>query len=180
MIDLNNPKMSFILLSSDKLDDMVSVLYAKNYQIIPIQGYYQGQYEDCVIAFSNIDNDELRKDLVFLLNHFHQDSCVIKYLGETGVKKLFRDGSEKIMDISLYNTDSDNVSYLYNGLSFSFIEQQRYWRPTKKEDFRVGMLVEYLNNNKWYQKTVEDPNSEWDDIWKLLIKYDKVRVASFN
>ena len=42
------------------------------------------------------------------------------------------------------------------------------------------MLVEYLNNNKWYQKTVEDPNSEWDDIWKLLIKYDKVRVASFN
>ena len=154
--------MSFILLSSDKLDDMVSVLYAKNYQIIPIQGYYQGQYEDCVIAFSNIDN------------------CVIKYLGETGVKKLFRDGSEKIMDISLYNTDSDNVSYLYNGLSFSFIEQQRYWRPTKKEDFRVGMLVEYLNNNKWYQKTVEDPNSEWDDIWKLLIKYDKVRVASFN
>jgi hypothetical protein len=84
------------------------------------------------------------------------------------------------MDISLYNTDSDNVSYLYNGLSFSFIEQQRYWRPTKKEDFRVGMLVEYLNNNKWYQKTVEDPNSEWDDIWKLLIKYDKVRVASFN
>ena len=65
--------MSFILLSSDKLDDMVSVLYAKNYQIIPIQGYYQGQYEDCVIAFSNIDNDELRKDLVFLLNHFHQE-----------------------------------------------------------------------------------------------------------
>ena len=48
------------------------------------------------------------------------------------------------------------------------------------EDFRVGMIVEYLNKNKWYQKTIEDPTLEWHDMFKLLIKYDKVRVASFN
>lgn len=178
MIDLSNPKLSFILLSSDKLDDMISILYAKDYQIIPIKGYYQGQYEDSALAFSDIDNDELRKDLVFLLNHFHQDCGIIKYIGETNAKKVFRDGSEKPLGITLYNTDSENISYLYNGLSFSFVEQVRYWKPTKIEDFRVGMIVEYLNNNKWYQRKVENPIQEWEDMYKLLSKYDKLRVAS--
>lgn len=178
MIDLSNSKLSFILLSSDKLDDMVSILYAKDYQIIPIKGYYQGQYEDSAMALSNIDNDELRKDLIFLLNHFHQDCGIIKYIGETNAKKVFRDGSEKPLGITLYNTDSENISYLYNGLSFSFVEQVRYWKPNKPEDFRIGMIVEYLNNNKWHQRKVENPKQEWDDMYKLLSKYDKLRVAS--
>lgn len=178
MIDLNNPKLSFILLSSDRLDDMISILYAKNYQIIPIKGYYKDQYEDSAMAFSNIDNDELRKDLIFLLNHFHQECGIIKYFGETGVKKIFSDGSEKPLGVTLYNTDEENVSYLYNGISFSFLEESRYWKPNKVEDFKVGMIVEYLNNNKWYQRKVEDPKLEWENIWKLMIKYDRVRVQS--
>jgi hypothetical protein len=178
VIDLNNPKLSFILLSSDKLDDMLSVLWAKNYQVVPIKGYYKGQFENSALAYSDIDNDELRKDLIFLLNHFHQECGIIKYLGETGVKKLFSDGSEKPMGITLYNTDDENVSYLYNGMSFSFVEEVRYWKPTKAEDFKVGMVVEYLNNNKWCQRKVENPNYEWDSIWKLMIKYDRIRVQS--
>lgn len=178
MIDLNSPKLSFILISSESLDDMMSILWAKDYQIIPIKGYYKGQYENSALAFSSVDNDELRKDLIFLLNHFHQDCGFIKYFGESGVKKVFSDGSEKPMGITLYNTDDENISYLYNGLSFSFVEQVRYWKPTKVEDFKVGMIVEYLNNNKWYQKTVEDPKNDWDKMFKLLTKYDKVRVVS--
>ena len=82
------------------------------------------------------------------------------------------------MGIAIYNTDAENISYLYNGVSFSFVEQVRYWKPTKKEDFRVGMLVEYFNNNKWYEKKVEDPINEYDKIYKLMIKYDKIRVVS--
>ena len=178
MIDLNNSRLSFILLSSDKLDDMISILYAKNYQVVPIKGYYKGEFENSALAYSDIDNDELRKDLIFLLNHFHQECGIIKYLGETGVKKVFADGSEKLMGITLYNTDDENISYLYNGMSFSFVEQTRYWKPNKPEDFKVGMIVEYLNNNKWYQRKVEDPSSEWSSIWKLMTKHDKVRVAS--
>jgi hypothetical protein len=178
VLDLNSPKISFVLLSSESLDDMKSILWAKNYQIIPIKGYYQGQFEESAIAFSDIDNDELRKDMIFLLNHFHQNCGFIKYFGDTDVKKIFSDGSEKPMSTTLYNTDDQNVSYLYNGLSFSFVEKVRYWKPTKPEDFKVGMIVEYLNNNKWYKKTVEDPKSEFDSIWKLMIKYDKIRVQS--
>ena len=40
------------------------------------------------------------------------------------------------------------------------------------------MIVEYLNNNKWNQKKVENPKQEWDDMYKLLSKYDKLRVVS--
>lgn len=178
MLDLENPKLSFILISSDVLDDMMSILYAKNYQMLPIQGYYQGQYENSALAFSDIENDELRKDVIFLLNHLKQDCGIIKYKGETGAKKVFSDGSEKPLGIVLYNTDSDNISYLHNGLSFSFVEQVRYWKPTKVEDFKTGMIIEYLNNNKWYQRKVENPKKEWDDMYQLLAKYDKLRVAS--
>lgn len=166
-----------MLISSSKLEDMISILYAKNYQIIPIKGYYHGQYEDSVMAFGS-DNDELRSDLIFLLNHFKENCGIIKYFGETGAKKIFHDGSEKPLGIVLYNTDADNMSYLYNGVSFSFVEQVRYWKPTKKEDFKVGMIVEYFNNNKWFKRTVEDPTSEYEKLYKLFIKYDKIRVAS--
>jgi hypothetical protein len=80
----------------------------------------------------------------------------------------------------MFNTDSDNISYLYRGLSFSFVESKRYWIPKSKDDFKVGMIVEYFNNNQWSQKVVENPNDEWERMYKLLLKYDKVRVQSMN
>ena len=177
-MNLQEQNMSYVILSSDRLDDMVSILYAKEYQIIPIKEYYKGQFDDSVISYGRVDNDNLRKDVLFLLNHFHQDSAIIKYLDESVVKKIFKDGSEKIMGVQMYNTDDENTSYLYNGHSFSFVEQVRYWKPTKKEDFRVGMIVEYFNKDKWYERLVENPNDEYEKLYKLLIKYDKVRVVS--
>jgi len=118
--------------------------------------------------------------LIFLLNQFHQDCGIIKYKGENGAKKIFKDGSEKPLGIVLYNTDSENISYLYNGLSFSFVEQLRYWKPTKKEDFKIGMIVEYLNNKNWIKRVVKNPEGEFEDLYQLLIKYDKIRVQSVN
>ena len=176
-MDLTNKNLSFILLSSDKIESMLSILYAKDYQILPIKGFYRGQYENSALAFSDVDNDDLRKELIFLLNHFNQECGIIKYKGESNAKKLFSDGSEKPMGIVLYNTDSDNISYLHNGVSFSFVEQVRYWKPNKLEDFKVGMIVEYLNNNKWFEKKIENPVDEWNRMFKLLSKYDKLRVA---
>lgn len=176
-MDLTNKNLSFILLSSDKIESMLSILYAKDYQILPIKGFYRGQYENSALAFSDVDNDDLRKELIFLLNHFDQECGIIKYKGESNAKKLFSDGSEKPMGIVLYNTDSDNISYLHNGVSFSFVEQVRYWKPNKLEDFKVGMIVEYLNNNKWFEKKIENPVDEWNRMFKLLSKYDKLRVA---
>lgn len=178
MIDLNNIKLSFILITPSRLDVILSFLYGKDYNIIEIKSYFNDKYEDSIIAFSDVSNDVLRSDLILLLNQFDQEFGIIKYKGETNFKKVFSDGSEKPMSVSIYNIDDENVRYIYNDISFSFIEENRYWKPTKMEDFRVGMIVEYLNNNKWCQKKVENPLIEWDDMFKLLTKYDRVRICS--
>lgn len=177
-MNIKNERLSYILISSEKIDDISSVLWAKDYTILPIKGYYKGQYENSVMAYSNVDNDQLRKDAIFLLNNFSQECAIIKYLDETGAKKIYPDGSEKPLGIVMYNTDAENKSYLYNGISFSFVEQARYWKPKSKEDFKIGMIVEYFNNNKWYQQEVKNPSEEFDGLYKLLIKYDKIRVQS--
>jgi hypothetical protein len=40
------------------------------------------------------------------------------------------------------------------------------------------MIVEYLNKDKWFSKKVENPKLEYEKIYKLLIKYEKIRVQS--
>ena len=80
------------------------------------------------------------------------------------------------MDIILYNTDSNNRSYILNGLSFSFIEEQQYYIPRKKDDFKVGMIVELFSNNKWIEKKVHNPEIEFEKMYALLMKYNKIRI----
>lgn len=179
-MNLQNPNISYLIISSGNIDDMTSVLYAKEYQILPIQSYYKESFTDSAMGYSDVDNDTLRKDILFLLNHFHQESAIIKYKGETSPKKIFKDGSESMLELNMYNTNSEYVSYLYRGLSFSFLDAKRYWIPKVKDDFKVGMVVEYFNNNQWNERVVIDPNSEWDKLYKLLLKYDKIRVQSIN
>ncbi len=165
-----------MILSSDKIDSIISVLYAKEYQIIPIKGYSKGIFEDVVIAFGKVDNDDLRRDSLFILDHFHCESAIIKYIGESDIKRVSRDGTESLLEFIMYNTNSDLTSYIHNGMSFSFAEKVRYWKPTKKEDLKEGMIVEYSSNNKWYEKKIKNTTEEWEKLFKLLIKYEKVRV----
>ena len=69
MNGLENQQSSYIILSADRLNEMISVLYAKEYQILPIQGYYKGKFEDSIIAWGP-DNDSLRRDIIFLVLAF--------------------------------------------------------------------------------------------------------------
>lgn len=179
-MNLQNPNISYLILSSGNIDDMTSVLYAKEYQILPLQSYYKEVFNESAMGYSDVDNDTLRKDTLFLLNHFNQESAIIKYKGEATPKKIFKDGSERILELSMYNTNSELVSYLYRGLSFSFVDAKRYWVPKSKEDFKEGMIVEYFNNNQWNEKVVENADDEWNRLYKLLLKYNKVRVQSKN
>lgn len=178
MIGLEQVNTSYVILSSPKIDDMLSILYAKDYQVIPIQGYYKRSYENAAISFGKVDNDNLRKDVLLILNYSNEDSAIIKYFGESQIRRIFKDGSEDLLEIVMYNTDSDKMSYIHNGISFSFTEAVRYWKPKSKDDFKPGMLIEYFANNKWCEKKVEKPFEEYEKMYKLLIKYDKIRVVS--
>ena len=63
--------------------------------------------------------------------------------------------------ISLAVEQETNKSYIHNGISFSFVEKTRYWKPKSQEDLKIGMVVEYQNNNKWYERIVRNPKEEW-------------------
>jgi hypothetical protein len=177
MTGLESSQSSYIILSAGRINEMTTVLYAKEYQILPIQGYFNGVFEDSVIAWGP-DNESLRRDSIFLLDHFHQECAIIKYNGEQTIKKVFFNGSEQPLNLIMYNTDSENRSYLHNGVSFSFVEAKRYWKPKSAEDLKIGMVVEYMNNNKWFEKKIQNPKDEWDKMYKLLLKYDRLRVSA--
>jgi hypothetical protein len=158
------------------MDALTSVLWSKEYHILPIKGFYEGQFEDSIMAYKSVENDELRRDAILLLDQHGQQSAIIKYLGDTEPKKIFYNGEERPLGVVMYNTDSRNKSYLHNGISFSFVEKTMYWAPKNKDDLKVGMVVEFMNNNKWHQKRIHDLDQEWEKMLSLLVKYDKLRV----
>jgi hypothetical protein len=174
MIGLDQPNSSCVIISSS--NDVESVLYGKDYTLIPIKEYYNGEYNDYLISYSRISNDVLREDTLFLLNRFNKNFALIKYIGESSFRKIFKDGSESLLEFTLYNTDMTLASYIYNGYSFSFKEKIRYSFPSKKEDIKNGMILEYFNNNLWIKKLVSNVDTEYDKLYKLLIKYNKVRI----
>ena len=176
MSELEQPNISYLLLSGDNMDALTSILWSKEYQILQVNEYYENKFEDSVLAFKNVDNNELRRDAILLLEQYQQKSAIIKYLGENEPKKIYNTGEEMPMRVVMFNTDSKNKSYIHNGISFSFVEKTRYWVPKKKEDLCVGMVVEYMNNNKWFQKKIHNLDIEWEKMFMLLSKYDRLRV----
>jgi hypothetical protein len=188
MFNLTDPNISYILISPEnkygsQLDNKLSceracsILYSKDYTVLSVTGHYEGQYEKSFLSIpSEESNDDLRKDLIYLLEYFNQECGIVKYKNDKNATKVFRDGSEKPMSLVIYNSDLNNKTYLYNGISFSFVEEKRYYFPKKREELKNGMVLEYFNNNNWVQKEVVDINQEYDNLFKLLMKYEKVRI----
>lgn len=177
MLALTDPNYSYLIASSDDIRALTSYLYAKEYHVIEVKGYYEGEFENSVIGFTNSSPDELRMDCLHIIDNFDQECIIIKYKGEKNAKKIFSDGSEKPLGLIMYNTDSHNKSYIHDGLSFSFVEKQLYYFPKKKSDFKRGMIVEYFNKDKWIKKQVINPEMEYEKMYDLLIKFNKIRIA---
>ena len=189
MFNLSDPKLPFILFSPEKkgnhpIDNNIacervcSILYSKDYTVIPLQSYFKERYDRSFIAIStDRDPNQLRKDAIFLIENFDQESIIVKYFGDDQPTKINFDGSERPLLLAIYESAESNKVYLYNGISFSFNEQKRYFFPKKKEDLKAGMIVEYLNDNQWKAKQIFNLDSEYEKMYKLLIKYEKIRVA---
>ena len=188
MFNLSDPKVSYIIFTPEKesnteLENKLlcerssSILYSKGYTILSVTGYYEGKYEKSFIAIPEFtNNDDLRKDSYYLLDTFHQDSLILKYFDNNSATKIMNDGSERPMSVAYYNENTTNKTYLHNGISFSFIEEKRYYTPKGKSDLKNGMIVEYLNDSIWNQRTIVDIDTEYLNLYGLLIKYNKMRV----
>jgi hypothetical protein len=172
---LEDPSLSYMISSSNDVVGLNSYLYSRNYNTGDISSYYQNQFEKSIIAVSNVDNNEMRRDAVHIMEHYNLEHMIIKYRGGD-IKKVFRDGSEKPLGVEMYNTDADRRSYILNEISFSFVEKQAYFKPKKPTDFKAGMIVEYYSGKDWLQREVINPEVEYNKMYKLLMKYDKVRI----
>lgn len=188
MFNLTDRNISYIIVSPEKesntqidnkflCDKLCNILYSKGYTILPVTGHYEGSYERSFIAVCGDGNDILRKDAFFLIEEFDQDSIIAKYKGEEQAKKILNNGSEKLLSVAIYDSNTTNKTYLYNGISFSFLEQKRYHFLTGKEQLKKGMIVEFYNNDQWIEKVVENIDVEYERLYKLLIKYNKLRVC---
>jgi hypothetical protein len=187
MFNLLEKNISYILISPEKSSNTVeenivnceracSILYSKDYTILPVTGFWEGKYEKAFIAVSACENDDLRSDALHLMDWFDQDVVIVKYKGIEEATRIDSDGSEKPLKFLVYEGESKNKTYLMNGLSFSFVESKRYYFPKDKSDLKSGMMVEYFNNEKWNKRMVRDVDQEFDKMYKLLIKYGKLRT----
>lgn len=186
MFNLQDSNISYLIItpSTDSFNEkflcekLSNILYGKDYTVIQISGYQNQKYEKSFFAICPDDNDRLRNDALYLINEFNQDSIIIKYRDEIDAKKILSNGSELLLGLSIYESEPKNKIYIHNGISFSFTEQKRYIFPKSKEELKSGMIVEFFNNNKWIQKKITDIDSEYDKMYKLLIKYEKLRVCN--
>lgn len=187
MLNLLDKNISYLLVSPQKKTDsllennincerLCSILYSKGYTILQVQGYYENVYEKSFLAFTDDNNDDTRFDAIYLIDKFNQDSIIVKYKGDDFATKILKNGSEKNLSLIKYDSEMKDRTYLYNGLSFTFIENKKYYFPNKKEELKNGMIVEYFNNNKWNQRTINNIDVEYDKMFKLLMKYEKLRV----
>lgn len=190
MINFSDPNISFILFSPEKenlstnenksrFEKACSILYSKDYTLINVMGHFDGNYEKSLIAFPQKNNNDLiRKDCFQIIESFDQESVIVKYDGSTKANKICNDGKEINLSVAYYNSNTENKTYLYDGLSFSFLEEKRYYYPKGKKDLSNGMIVEYYNDNTWKERVITDLDTEFDLLYSLLIKYKKLRFEN--
>jgi len=190
MFQLINPKLSFILINPEvsnatnlennwNCERLCSVLYSKDFTVIPIRELYQDKYSRAFLGISpNTNNDLIRQEALQILEFLDIEEAIIKYIDSESPTKITKSGEETPLTFSVYESDDNSKIYIHDGVSFSFRESTRYFFPKKKDHLKSGMVVEYYNNNKWNKKQIVKLDEEFDKMYNLLIKYDKLRIPT--
>ncbi len=188
-MNLTDIRSSYMIVSAHKSDRsttdneirssrLESILYSKEYNVQHLRGFANGHWEDSYIAYNtSIDNSELKRDAMSIISQFDQDNVIIKYKDEPIIRRVFKDGKEKPLSLSMYDSDLQNKSYILQGLSFSFKEQKQYRSIINKSELKIGMIVEICNNSKWIEKQVIDIEKEWENVYQLFAKHNKLRLS---
>ena len=181
---LDDPYINFIIVSSyrsDKsdLDNRISFqklndsLLLRDYIVIEISGD-----KPACLAYKECDNNELRYDAIEIMDLYKQEYVIVKYKGEEESRKVTFEGKETLLGVVGYQGDESKHNFYVEGLAFSFEERKRYWIPKNQSQIKNGMIVELLDNNgDWIEKEVVDSDLEYHRLYRLMIKYNKMRIA---
>lgn len=190
MVDLRDKNSCYLIICPEQksnsplennqiCEKALSILYSKDYTTQKIYCYQNNVSEKSYLGISTtIDNDELRKDAIYLMDTFLNDHLIVKYRGDEHFTKIDCDGSEKLLEIAFYKeVPESHKNFILEGISFSFNEKKRYFYPRDRKDLKDGIRIEYYNNEKWVGKVVEDIEINYDKFYKLLLKYNKLRIC---
>lgn len=165
---------------SDRLkltEKATSILYSKEFIVYDLFRTNLEKTEKSLFGVSEkSDNEILRRNAIYLIETFHLKKVIVKYVGEINYTEIKYDGSESGLELitNILNEEVDN--YFMNGFTFRFEKLKKYNYPRLKQNLKPGMVVEYLdNNNNWKEKTIVDLEKEYDSLYQLLMKYNKLR-----
>ena len=104
---------------------------------------------------------------------------VVKYKGDKEMKLIESDGSEYPLSIQNYSEfNEDTKIYIFEGWYFTLKKEKKYFLIETKSQLKKGMKVEYFNSEKWQEKIIVDPDTEWVNLYQLLTKYKKLRAEA--
>jgi hypothetical protein len=178
-MDLNSPDISYVLFSDGDLDGTYfHMSLTNNYQVNEIKTYLNGNYGSAVLAIpkNNIDQRTIKEDVMSPILKMGCKRAVVKYPGKTHPSLLFPNGSEKPLNPIPYNTDGSRLTYIVEHLTFAFDEMRTYVFIEKKEELHNNMIVECHDGTKWVERQIIDRDTEYEQLYKLMMKYRKVRV----
>lgn len=170
MLNLSDNNLSYIIINNN--DEAKNILIGKGYTIYPINRYNSFLNELSYIAISNFDDNILREDSNYLVNKI-LNNIIIKYNNEGQIYK--KDKIKEYKQRIEYYPENINNTYVINGISFKFEPIKEYKSISSKSELQSGMTIEYYNKNKWVEKIVENVDIEYENIYKLMIKHNKLR-----
>lgn len=173
MLDFENSNASFLICPNFS-DDVMSYLYSKSYSIFPVRKVEGDKVTENYICINTSDNISLLSDSSKLINDLNVGSVIIKYFEDVNIYEILRD-NKRLVEVKYYS-EGNEAKYLHDKYVFSFISKKTYSFPKDISDFREGMIVECLSNDNWIKKSINNVSLEYDKIYKLLIKYNKVRI----
>lgn len=186
MLNLRDHRVSYLIATPEPSHRGYSLLCERYTSITHSLGYNDLEvfssdndhnYGTSFITYTDGDNNQLRMNALKIQEDFNMEYVIVKYMGEDLPKLLMKDGSERLLDIQYYESSDFDRTYVHtDGITFSFKQLKRYYFPTKKEDFKKDMIVELYHDTKWVEYLVEDVDTEWEDLYKMFTKYEKIRI----
>lgn len=159
---------------------LLSVLYSHDYTVKNLLEVSEKNHTKGFFALiESSDNDTLRKEVLTILEFMNIDSAFLKYANQKNPVMIKKSG-EEVPHIMKLNENSENhKNFIVDGFCFYFKSEIRYHYPKNKSHLKNGMIVEYLNDKTWTQREIKDVETEFDRMYNLLIKYNKLRVPIY-
>jgi len=192
-IRLDEKNLSYIIISAynsklSELDNKIQQsrledeLYHRDYTLFKgnqskVNNFFLGykQPKDNNIVEHNTD---MKYDAIELLDVFKQEKCIIKYWNESYAKEFLYDGIEKPLCVIPYTGEETDYNMIIEDVGFSFSPKKMYKLVESKSDLLKYSIVEIQNNQgEWIEKKIIDLDVEYERLYKVMLKYKKVRVA---